>query len=820
MLAQDDAAPRVLAKAVEEFGVLDDLILLVTAAPVASASPGFADDDLRGFAERLADRIRSSTVLSAMCGEILYRRPREWRSFIQDQMVPAALWYVDDQTIAALEDHLTTARIREQIRRNEELISTPGVAVQPLVKRLLRDPLRLHEVLMPALVTMLPTRDPFAPDDLLCSIDGRTLMIRIAGTRPASDLDFARTFTNSIRELADRLNSAGLEVEVTGAYAIAQVSERSIRADMIVSITASLVLLMLLFIVAYGSVAAFLFAVTPVGAGIMAAFGISALHFTELTPIVAVIGALLAGLAIDYSIHLLSHFERERAAGSSAEQSVERALGQVGPAMTAACMTSVVGFLAIAQSSVPALRHFAILGATGLVCTLVAAITLLPAMLRGFATTTPRFGERLPLRRATGGLLRSGLRHPRATILGTALVAGLLGLVGGASTDGPLRFEHDLTVMHPRPNKPLELQHTIAERFGLDPDPFLLYLEAADSRELLSIAHRVNRALHGEIASAAGIAGTLGPAALLPDPDIVERRTHAPPAFDAERIIADLNSALTDSAFDPAAFKAYAQFLRAMFRPPAPPTWNTLRQYPGLARLILPSEAVESDRPPTAALAYVYLDRPLTGRPDRDRAIEAIRNALDGIGGVTLTGISVIGHDTEHRIRADLARLLLIAAVIVVLWLLFYFRSPLHAALAILPAAFGLVCLAGVMAAAGIRLNMVNLVGLPILVGIGVDDGIFLTSLMRRRDDAYSRTPIVERLAASCHAVVMTTLTTLLTFGTLTLTSTPAIRSLGVILGVGMTASLAGTLFLLAPILRVRRSAADASTEGVGQDTG
>jgi predicted RND superfamily exporter protein len=66
----------------------------------------------------------------------------------------------------------------------------------------------------------------------------------------------------------------------------------------------------------------------------------------------------------------------------------------------------------------------------------------------------------------------------------------------------------------------------------------------------------------------------------------------------------------------------------------------------------------------------------------------------------------------------------------------------------------------------------------------------------------------------------MTTLTTLLTFGTLTLTSTPAIRSLGVILGVGMTASLAGTLFLLAPILRVRRSAADASTEGVGQDTG
>jgi len=48
---------------------------------------------------------------------------------------------------------------------------------------------------------------------------------------------------------------------------------------------------------------------------------------------------------------------------------------------------------------------------------------------------------------------------------------------------------------------------------------------------------------------------------------------------------------------------------------------------------------------------------------------------------------------------------------------------------------------------------------------------------------------------------MMTTLTTLLGFGTLAFTSTPAIRSLGLLVAIGMTACLSGAFLLLAPIL-------------------
>lgn len=60
---------------------------------------------------------------------------------------------------------------------------------------------------------------------------------------------------------------------------------------------------------------------------------------------------------------------------------------------------------------------------------------------------------------------------------------------------------------------------------------------------------------------------------------------------------------------------------------------------------------------------------------------------------------------------------------------------------------------------------------------------------------------MVTRLSAGCHAVVMTSLTTMLTFGTLAFTSTPAIQSLGVLMAMGVWAALIGAIWILAPLL-------------------
>ena len=121
--------------------------------------------------------------------------------------------------------------------------------------------------------------------------------------------------------------------------------------------------------------------------------------------------------------------------------------------------------------------------------------------------------------------------------------------------------------------------------------------------------------------------------------------------------------------------------------------------------------------------------------------------------------------------------------------------------LAAIPPAFAALLLYAGMQLLDIRLNLVNIVGLPLLVGIGVDNGVFLTSLIMQLDDPQ---PLLDRMGAAAHAITMTTLTTVLTFGSLLLASTPAIRSLGILMAVGVTAALIGALGLLCPLLAWR----------------
>ena len=142
------------------------------------------------------------------------------------------------------------------------------------------------------------------------------------------------------------------------------------------------------------------------------------------------------------------------------------------------------------------------------------------------------------------------------------------------------------------------------------------------------------------------------------------------------------------------------------------------------------------------------------------------------------------------------------ALLAVAMWLGLIFRRPADLVLALLPMLFALAMLTVGMQWTGTRWHMVNLLAVPLLIGIGVDDGIFLVAIASRcRAEGTGRAELARRLAASCHAITMTSLTTGLAFGSLLLTSTPAIQSLGVVFAWGIVGCWAGSVFWLSALL-------------------
>jgi predicted RND superfamily exporter protein len=368
-----------------------------------------------------------------------------------------------------------------------------------------------------------------------------------------------------------------------------------------------------------------------------------------------------------------------------------------------------------------------------------------------------------------------------------------------------LPLESDLTVMHPRPNAPLAAQDRIADRFGISPDTMVVHLSAATEPDLIRLAHEVDAKLRSPATESAGIRGTFGVATLLPDPALADARCAATGPAYAERVIADFRAAVADSAFDLAAFKPYEGFLQTLLTAREPPTLATLRAYPSLASMVLPREDFETSpltRERREAITVVFLRDPAARRESRDAAVAAVRDALKDVAGATLTGMSVLNHDVERTVRRDLPRLLAVSIAAVAVYLVVHFRSLRDALLAVLPALVGLLCLLAFMRLSGQRLNMINLIAFPLLVGIDVDYGVFVVSAARRA--RIDRTSMAQTLAPAVGAVLLCAATTFLGFGSLAYTSVPAARSLGVAVAVGVVACLAATIFLVTPLLLLR----------------
>ena len=107
-------------------------------------------------------------------------------------------------------------------------------------------------------------------------------------------------------------------------------------------------------------------------------------YITEVSFIVEFLVALVGlGIAIDYSLLLVTRWREERAKGSSNEQAVVRAVETAGRAVLLSGLTVAVGLIALVVLPVPSLRSTGIGGMLIPLVSVFVILTLLPALLGG-----------------------------------------------------------------------------------------------------------------------------------------------------------------------------------------------------------------------------------------------------------------------------------------------------------------------------------------------------------------------------------------------------------------------------------------------------
>jgi hypothetical protein len=352
MLGLSSPAAQALHRVATEYQAGDGLLVIVD-------TPTGSEPDIPALAE-LAERLCRELVTDQSTAPLIraahYRADPALAEFAREVILPAAPYYLGPEAARELVSRLEPERLSAQFARNEDLIASPGPAGSALSNAVLRDPLRLADLIPGGGGAALspPQSNGSQPE---ISIDGRAILIRVAPSFPSSDIDSAGALYSGARAIIDRLGVHAHEVRLGGPCAIAAVSSRTIRADAIVSTSVSVLLLYLLFVVFHRRwVAPVLIGITA-GVGMLAGFGVFALFSRSISPLAAAVGALLAGLGVDYGIHFVSHFDSLRAGGADPQQGAIATARHMAVPIVTNCMTSIFGFASLlALADADALR--------------------------------------------------------------------------------------------------------------------------------------------------------------------------------------------------------------------------------------------------------------------------------------------------------------------------------------------------------------------------------------------------------------------------------------------------------------------------------
>ncbi|NDY41398.1 MMPL family transporter [Dissulfurirhabdus thermomarina] len=661
------------------------------------------------------------------------------------------------------------AALDRELHRSLAFLAAPGADAAAAIAA--RDPLNLRALLMDKL-RGLQAGLAFAPGPLLRSTDKTALLVACVPALAPERRAAARRLLRMTRTAAAGLGPAFRGI--TGGFAVAVEEEALLRHDLLACLLGSGIGISLLFLLAYRSPAVLAFVLLPLGVGLQLALGALALVAGRVHLMAAAFSAVVLGLGIDFAIHVYDRYLVERQRGRATAAAVEAAVLRTGPPVAVGGLTTAAAFAVLFCSGIPVLHQVAWLVDLGLLFCLAAILWALPAWLLWRA----RSGERPAGHLGRLGMDRLGrlvADRPRAAAAASALV--LAAAIPGLFRVG---IEHDPRSLHPADLPSIRVQEEIRAAFGAGAGAFVTWT-ARDPARFWEIGRTVDGVLEdlqaeGRIRSWASLTRiTRG------------RPPRLPPA-----LAANARAALARAGFRPGDFPLTEAFLEALARPD---DTETLLGPGDLEKLPRPFHAFFRRTPGgLQGIARVALRTP-SGLGDLSRRLAD-----------RAPGAEAFDPDTALRgllgsVRGEVRDSVLLAAALILGLLFAFFRRPGPVAMAAVPVTLASVVTLGLMGLAGIPFNLFNFMVVPLVLGIGLDDGIHVLRRYAEEGD------VAATLATTGRSVLLTTLTTCLGFGSLALASHPLLRGMGLVTIAGILAAWFFSAVTLPALLRLREAA-------------
>ena len=307
-------------------------------------------------------------------------------------------------------------------------------------------------------------------EEYLIDPEEKTLLLLIRPTFDIGNRSNLTALSEGARRIAGEIEAAEkegkLSISFTGDVENEADEERAISYDIFYPTLFAILFIILLFLFSFRKKRAILFAVIALAVGILYDLAFAALTVQKLNMITSSFGALLVGLGIDFGIHLASRYDEAAAEGKKREEILGEVFAQTGLPILIGGITTAAAFYYLLLYRTIAFRQIGLFAGTGIITTLLATFTILPALLsvfpgKGFGAAASGREKvlryELPFR---AGSLAG--KYPFPIIFAGALLTLAAGLLLPRNT-----FEYDLRKIGPQKTEARAAETLVGDRFGL-----------------------------------------------------------------------------------------------------------------------------------------------------------------------------------------------------------------------------------------------------------------------------------------------------------------------------------------------------------------
>lgn len=597
-------------------------------------------------------------------------------------------------------------------------------------------------------------------------------VVLIKPKHPVSNFDKSGKLFREIYAAFDEIKKSEpkpVTIGLTGAYKTRYDEYQTVNHDLKRTGILALIFLLAVNLIGFRNLRSMVYAYLPLAVGTVWIWAFTEVTIGYLNLITAFLAAILFGMGGDYTFHILVSFEEDYRATGSVTKAIAMTYEELWQPLWSSMWTTAVVFYAMIISQFEGFRHFGIIAGFGIVISFVIVLYLQPSLII--------LGEKyFPMKRKP---LEKPWEIPKKGIY-VALVIGILFSLFSLTQIPRIGFNYDFHDLQAKHEDAIEIAEKIGDHFGvhLNPVVFMANDRATAGKLAEDINHYID--VHPkEPKTYFGFAAAI--------------TSHVPKEQPEKiKVLGEIEELLVKH-------DAVIQKLEPKMKNDIATLREQLKPEPFDISML--PEGLQGQYEGTGheiSTVFIYPnDRILDGRVAKKFVKEARDYPVPP--GVKLAGEPVIYSDILNLLENDTPVAIGLSVITVFILVFMHFKRLDHVLWVHAPFLVGILWMIGMMGAAGLKFNFFNMVIIPSILGVGIDNGIYIFDRYKERENEN----FFETMRKSIKGVLLASGTNIAGFGSLMFATHQGLASIGKLGVFGFLSCLLSSVFFVPAIIEI-----------------